>query len=292
MTPEALVHRFASAVAGGGGMILNVGPKADGQIPLLQQERLVQLGEWLKVNQEAIYGSRPWRRSGEEREVVLERVDARIDFDWVRNSPGEPIREDDFTAVWTGYLEPLHSETYTFEVEADEGAEVWIDGALVVDQGGDDASDVDGRVSLTAGKRHELRVDYHESKQDAHARLFWSSESQSREIIPQDRLFTTADGAVGDGLRGVYRSLRRHLVYTQNQGDLFAITFEWPDGELALPIPEPRPGTAIRLLGLERNLPWRYEDGTLYVDFSSIPFREMPGRWAWTVRLDGYEEMR
>ncbi len=50
MTPEQLVRFFASAVAAGGGMILNVGPKADGQIPLLQQERLIQLGEWLAVN--------------------------------------------------------------------------------------------------------------------------------------------------------------------------------------------------------------------------------------------------
>jgi len=82
----------------------------------------------------------------------------------------------------------------------------------------------------------------------------------------------------------------RYLAYTQNGGHLFAITFEWPDGELALPIPAPRRGTVIRLLGLDRALPWRYANGTLYVDLSGVRYNEMPGQWAWTVRIEGYAQ--
>ena len=48
-------------VAAGGGLTINVGPAADGTIPMLQQERLLDLGRWLEVNGEAIYGSRPYR---------------------------------------------------------------------------------------------------------------------------------------------------------------------------------------------------------------------------------------
>jgi alpha-L-fucosidase len=293
MTPAELVRRFASAVAAGGGMILNVGPRADGQIPLLQQERLVQLGKWLEGNGEAIYGTEPWVKTGEEREVTLERVDPVIDFDWVRNSPGQPIREDDFTVLWTGYVQPLYSEIYTLGAHADDGIRIWIDDELVIDgweRVEAETIDADGAVRLEAGRRHAIRVEYYETKVNASVRLLWSSPSQPKQIIPQARLFTALNRELGDGLRGVYRSMQQYMAYTCKDGNLYAITFEWPDAELALPISEPQAGTRVQLLGLERDLAWRYAGDTLYVDFSGIAFSEMPLQWAWTVRLEGYVE--
>jgi alpha-L-fucosidase len=45
--------------------LLTVGPKGDGSIPQRQQERLVAIGDWLTVNGEAIYGTRPFSVFGE-----------------------------------------------------------------------------------------------------------------------------------------------------------------------------------------------------------------------------------
>jgi alpha-L-fucosidase len=301
MTPAELVHRFARAVAAGGGMILNVGPKADGQIPLLQQERLLQLGGWLAVNGEAIYGSRPWTKTGEEREVTLERVDPTIDFNWVRNSPGRPIREDDFTAVWTGFVDAPRSETYTFEVEADDddGVRVWIGDHLILERwetGGleldttlvEEREGLRGRILLDAGRKYPIRVEFYEKELEATVHLFWSSPSLPRQVVPQECLFTSQQLASGDGLYAVYQSQAQYLAYTTKDTDLFAITFEWPENELVIPIPPPLPGAAVRMLGLDRHLPWRSAGDTLYVDVSGVTFQELPAQWAWTICIEDY----
>lgn len=60
---EKLVYTLIDVVSRNGNFLLNVGPKADGTIPELQRERLLQLGKWLEKNGEAIYGTRPWIRA-------------------------------------------------------------------------------------------------------------------------------------------------------------------------------------------------------------------------------------
>jgi alpha-L-fucosidase len=54
-----LVATLVRTVAAGGNLLLNVGPTADGRIPVEMQERLIDVGRWLERNGEAIYGTRP-----------------------------------------------------------------------------------------------------------------------------------------------------------------------------------------------------------------------------------------
>jgi alpha-L-fucosidase len=57
---EALVRSFVDIVSKNGNLLLNVGPMADGTIPDLQRERLLELGRWLETNGQAIFGTMPW----------------------------------------------------------------------------------------------------------------------------------------------------------------------------------------------------------------------------------------
>ena len=57
---EMLIHNLVDIAAKGGNYLLNVGPTAEGEIPPASVERLAEIGEWIDVNGEAIYGSRLW----------------------------------------------------------------------------------------------------------------------------------------------------------------------------------------------------------------------------------------
>ncbi len=294
-TSKELIDRFIQAVANGGGMILNVGPKADGQIPLIQQERLLQLGNWLSINGDAIYGSRPYHNIEEEKMVSERRIDSVINFNWVRNSPMKGIKEDDFTAEWKGYIVAPVSGTYTFEVKADDAASVTIDNTLIIDQnytaggtdsqvmGADTGASTDGKIKLKEGGAYPILIKFKEKKLQAEIALFWSSKKMNKELVPASQLFQD-NAATQPGLEGTYSSLQTYLCYTQNKGNIYAIALEWPGDKLELNIPDPGKVT-VSMLGLDKILKHSYLNGKLIIDTSDISFNDLPSYDAWTFEI-------
>ena len=64
-TPTFIVQQLADVVSKNGNLLMNIGPRADGTIPEQVQQVLLDVGGWLKLNGDAIYGTRPWTTFGE-----------------------------------------------------------------------------------------------------------------------------------------------------------------------------------------------------------------------------------
>ncbi len=69
---DSLVDDLVDIISKNGALLLNIGPRADGTIPDQVWRTLLELGGWLRVNGEAIYGTRPWKVFGEGPTKVLE----------------------------------------------------------------------------------------------------------------------------------------------------------------------------------------------------------------------------
>jgi len=70
-----LIHLLVDIVGKGGNLLLNVGPQPDGRLPDAAQERMAEMGAWLKVNGDAIYGTRPIAPYKEGRVVFTRKGD-------------------------------------------------------------------------------------------------------------------------------------------------------------------------------------------------------------------------
>ena len=78
-----LVIMLSDLVSRGGNLLLDIGPAADGTIPVIMEQRLTEIGNWLRVNGEAIYGTRPWKSTRQWSAGDVPKVDYNKEFETV-----------------------------------------------------------------------------------------------------------------------------------------------------------------------------------------------------------------
>ena len=168
----------------------------------------------------------------------LTRTDATVNFAWGDGSPDPSIGANSFSVRWTGLVQPQYTETYTFHVFHDDGARLWVNNQLLVDRWTDCYCETSGSISLTAGVKHAIRLEYYDNTAGATARLSWSSPHQTKQVVPKTQLYppvpppTPVPGGSGSGLSGEYFNNTDFTAWKLNRTDA-TVNFNWGSGSPA-----------------------------------------------------------
>lgn len=120
----------------------------------------------------------------------LARTDTTVDFDWGSGSPDAPIGTDTFSVRWTGWVHAPSSGTYSFHTTSDDGVRLWVDNHLIINNWTDHgATENSGSITLSAGKKYDIKLEYYENGGAATIKLSWTPPGVARQIIPQERLY-------------------------------------------------------------------------------------------------------
>ncbi len=168
-------------------------------------------------------------------DLKLTRTDATVNFNWGSAAPDPSMAADNFAVRWTGQVQGQFGENYTFYVKSDDGARLWVDGRLIVDNWvTQSATEKSATLPLVAGKSYDIRLDYYDATQSASAVLSWSSPSTPKQVIPSSRLF-----ASGAGLEGTYFD-NADFTGTSIERTDSGVNFDWASGS---PDPSIAPST-------------------------------------------------
>lgn len=115
------------------------------------------------------------------------RIDPTVAFSWGAGAPTRAVPADDVDVRWTGSLRSPATGRYTLTVTADDGARLWVDGALVLDRWTAPGSG-GVVVRLTAGRATAIRLEMQDRSGTATARLAWSGPGVTSGTIPSARL--------------------------------------------------------------------------------------------------------
>ena len=147
--PSTIVHELVDIVSKNGNLLLNIGPRPDGTIPDEVQQVLLSVGGWLKVNGEAIYGTRPW--------IIYGEGPTRKD-----NGPFSDSRDGNYTAQDFRFTVKKHT-LYAIELGWPENGEA------VIQSLGSNA--VTSKISSVSLLGSAAKLDFHQDAAGLHIKV-------------------------------------------------------------------------------------------------------------------------
>jgi YVTN family beta-propeller protein len=150
-----------------------------------------------------------------------------VSFDWGTGSPGAGVPVDSFSVRWTGQVSIPTSGSYVFQTVSDDGVRLYLDGVQVVNNWTDHgpATDNAAPVTLTAGRRYDIVLEYYEKTGGAVAKLNWQTPGTTSFVaIPVTQLFATSQGLSAQYFGNITLSGNPTLTRSES------VNFDWGTG--------------------------------------------------------------
>lgn len=158
-------------------------------------------------------------------------------------------RNDRVSVRWTGFIQPETTENYTFSIIGDNGFRLWIDNKLVIDHWVDDwdKEQTGAPLALTAGQKHEFKLEYFENNGGSNLHLRWSSPRVPKQAVPTQAFYppagfdyggtvatdgSTAEVVLSEPLQELPAGLTEHLR-------IQVVGVDWPIASASLKPGEP-----------------------------------------------------
>jgi len=163
---------------------------------------------------------------------IVTRVDPTVDFSYGGGSPAPGVPPSNFTVRWTGQVLPQYTEPYVFTVNSADGAQLWVNGQLVINYWQAQAATENASlpVNLQAGVFYDIKLEYLHLTGNGEVHLNWYSADQAEQIIPTKRLFPAVTGTANAAPPGVTSTASD--IYVLGSGTPYSYTIHGSNGPL------------------------------------------------------------
>jgi len=152
---------------------------------------------------------------------TLSRVDPSVDFTFGVGSPSPSVSTNNYTVRWTGQVQALGDDTYTFSTVSDDGVRLWVNGQKLVDNWTAHSSVTNsGSIALSGAQKYAVQLEYFEAAGDSTAKLWWSNASGgvTFEAIPAQQLYPAASSQPAVPNLGFLPSEGTNIVFNWGVG--------------------------------------------------------------------------
>jgi len=229
-----------------------------------------------------------------------------VNFDWGTASPATGVPSDGFSVRWSGQVSIQTTGSYVFQTLSDDGVRLFVDGTQLINNWTDHgtATDNSAAVTLTAGRRYDVVLEYYEKTGGAVAKLNWQTPGVTSFVaVPLMQLSGTSQGLAAQYFNNNALSGNPSLSRTES------VNFDWGTAAPAATLPADNFSVRWRghvLPSVDGNYTFQttsddgvrlWVDGTLVVDnwtvhgptTNSSPQMALKAGFAYEIKLEYYE---